>query len=170
MLGGTYNGLTAGQWDAFDAISARLRSQKRTGERYAGFEYRLISKAAYPSGFAELVQALQSGDAAAVEPAILWLDSDVFCLHSGYAKERVMRYLARSVLSTRQAARVRRLLLRVVERGGRPEFRMACRLARRVETHEFRRSLATLAADEDPGVADRAGWMLAACERNDSVR
>lgn len=169
MLGGTYNPLTASSWDPFDAISGRLRAERRGGSREATFEYRLVSMAAYPGDFREFVARLQAGDATAVEPAVLWLDSDVFCLHSGYAKERVMRYLARSALSTRQAARVAALLLRVTTRGGRPEFRMACRLATKVQTAEFRSALNDLRISGDAGTVERAEWMLTACERGRTV-
>lgn len=167
MLGGTFNPLTSTSRDQYDRISARLREERRSGSREAAFEYRLISMAAFPTDFAGMVRQLQAGDARAVGPAIDWLDADAFCMHSGYAKERVMRYLARSQLSTRQAARIRSVLLRVVGRGGRPEFRMACRLARVVKSAEFLADLETLTRDDDDGTAQRAMWMLEVCRRSD---
>lgn len=161
-----FNPLTTSVRDTYEHIASALRAKARTSST-AKFHYDLVSRAAYPAGFPELVDRLQAGELEAVAPAVAWLDSDPFCRFSGYEKERIMRYLARSKLSTKQAATIRALLLRVIQRGGRPEFRMACRLARRVEDREFRDALRSFAELDDPGVRKRAGWMLAACERND---
>lgn len=165
-----FNPLTASVWPAYDRIASAVRGERRTGVRGAALHYRIISMAAYPHGFSEMAERLQAGDQAAVGPAVAWLDADPFCLFSGYAKGRVMRYLARSKLSTREASTIRSLLLRVIERGGRPEFRVACRLARKVENPEFRAALRERTEHPDSGARQRAIWMLNACERNDVGR
>lgn len=162
-----FNPLTASVWSEYDRISSAVRAQRRAGVQGTELHYRLLSMAAYPPGFSEMVERLQAGDQAAVAPAVAWLDADPFCQFSGYAKGRVMRYLARNKLSTREASRIRSLLLRVIERGGRPEFRVACRLARKVDSVEFRKRLRERTAHRDAGVRQRGLWMLKACERND---
>jgi hypothetical protein len=97
---------------------------------------------------------------AAIDAAIDWLAHDYFCDASGYVKQRVMRGLAQVKLSARQAAEVRGVLVAVVSRGPRKEFRDACRLARAVDHIDLRRALTELQQHDDPGTRQRATWML----------
>lgn len=105
-------------------------------------------------------ERIRSGDSAAVDAALEWLELDPFCLYSGYAKQSLLRALVVSKLSARQAARVRRVLLEAIVRGPRMEFRDACRLARSVDSVGLRQRLLELAGSADSGTAQRAAWML----------
>jgi hypothetical protein len=106
------------------------------------------------------------GDPEAVEPAVAWLEEDHFCRWSGYRKERIMRYLARSPLTAGQAERLRRLLARVATRGRRQDLRDACRLARHLDSPEWRAELRSLVGSEiSADSKERATRMLRACER-----
>ncbi|MDP9389147.1 MAG: hypothetical protein M3Q48_14820 [Actinomycetota bacterium] len=96
---------------------------------------------------------------------IEWLRFDPFCLWSGYLKRRLMRTLAQQKLSTRQAQAIREVLLDVLHRGRREEFRDACRLARSVNNAEFREQLRDVSSCGDPDTRQRARWMLDGCER-----
>lgn len=113
----------------------------------------------------ELVSAVEAGDQAAVEAAISWLRLDPFCLWSGYAKQVLMRRLARTKLSTRQAQHLREVLLAIIPKGRREEFRECCRLARAVQNDGFRARLRELLDHQDEDTAQRARWMLDGCLR-----
>jgi hypothetical protein len=78
-----------------------------------------------------------------------------------------MRTIAQQRLSTRQAEAVRGVLLALLTRGRREEFRDACRLARAVNNTEFRSRLQAAAATAtgDADSRQRAQWMLDGCER-----
>jgi hypothetical protein len=148
-----------------DDVFARARASRRSREPGADVAYRLLSRGAYPDGLADLVERLGTSDRDAVDAAIAWLTLDPFCLWSGYAKGRLMRRLAAAKLSTRQAAKVRAVLIDVIQRGPRQEFRDTCRLARAVNSEELRAELRRLEAHPDAGTRERAIWMLGSCER-----
>jgi hypothetical protein len=109
----------------------------------------------------EIRRLLRQGDQETIERTIQWLELDPFSLYSGFMKQRLMRTLTTTKLSTRQAARLRRALLEVFTRGPRQEFRDACRLAARLETPEFRVALEDLRETADPGTAERVDRVLA---------
>ena len=103
-------------------------------------------------------------DEEAIESAVGWLVSDPFCVHSGYLKQKVMCRLCWVPITSSQEERIRDLLLRLTIRGPRQDFRDACRLARRVDTPEFRNRLRGLSQRPEPHISYAAGRMLAACE------
>lgn len=127
--------------------------------------YRLMSRGAYPADTTSLLRRVGTGDSTAIDEAIQWLRFDPFCLWSGYLKQRLMRSIASQRLSTRQAATIRSLLLEILPRGRREEFRDACRLARAVNDGDFRHSLREMTQTQDPDTNQRAIWMLSGCER-----
>ncbi len=132
----------------------------RTDYARADIAYRLMSLGgALPDarGTAERVRA---HDPRAIDEAIAWLETDPFCLYSGYTKQTLMRALARAKLSTRQADRLRKVVLQVITRGPRQEFRDTRRLAVRLDSREFRDNLSRLRLQADEGTAQRAQWIL----------
>jgi hypothetical protein len=135
----------------------------------ANRRYHALSMTAFPPHFEQLAESLRLGDPDAVEPMLRWLEEDHFCRHTGYRKQRVMCFLRRAPLDEAQEDRVRALMLAVVERGHRLEFRDTCRLARRVDSPGFRDALASLAGSTSDGRTEwRARRMLAECEKNDA--
>ena len=152
--------------DACDRAFAEARGSERWPRQSSeNVAYRLMSRGAFPKDAAGLVARVRTGESAAIDEAIEWLRFDPFCLWSGYLKQRLMRSIASQKLSTRQAAAVQAVLLEVLRRGRREEFRDACRLARAVNGRDFRERLSELTHTEDPDTNQRARWMLAGCER-----
>lgn len=76
-----------------------------------------------------------------------------------------MRSLAQQKLSERQDQAIRGVLIDVLPRGRREEFRDACRLARAVNSPGFRKQLRRVMVNADADTQQRAQWMLDGCER-----
>lgn len=152
--------------DACDRAFVQARGSGRWPRQSSeNLAYRLVSRGAFPKDPARLVARVRAGESVAIDEAIEWLRFDPFCLWSGYLKQRLMRSIASQKLSTRQAAAIRALLLEVLQRGRREEFRDACRLARAVNGEDFRERLRQLTQTQDPDTNQRAIWMLGGCER-----
>jgi hypothetical protein len=108
---------------------------------------------------------VRDADPAGLETAIRFLEEDPLCFRSGYIKADLLRFLTRFDLTERVADRLRIVILSVVERRYGREFRAYCRLARKLDSAEFRQELERRLAHPDPNVRRRAGWVLAACEQ-----
>jgi hypothetical protein len=104
------------------------------------------------------VDALRRGDADAVEPAVVFLEVDPFCLFSGYEKERLYGYLSHVSLTDDQADRLRRFVLRRCrEKRYRHELRRLRVLARAIATPELMAELRALPRSAEPdGSAEEA--------------
>lgn len=136
--------------------------------------YYAMSREVMPPPFTERLHGIQSlnpllegiadGNASFFEDAITWLEDDPFARWTGYLKQKILCRLCGVTLSASQMDRLRRVLLRVTTRGPRQEFRDACRLARHVDSPEFRVRLRALAERHEPHISYAAGRMLAACE------
>jgi hypothetical protein len=111
-----------------------------------------------------LLEGIADGDESSIEDTIAWLEDDPFARWTGYVKQKIMCRLCGAPLSAVQESRIRGVLLRVTTRGPRLEFRDACRLARRVDTSEFRNQLQKLMARSEGHISYAAARMLAACE------
>ena len=94
-------------------------------------------------------ERLRAGDPAAVEDAIVFLETDPWFFRSGYLKERVTRALRRAPLSSAQRERLRRLIIEVCRGRNRREFRDYCVLAAVVWTLEFEETIRAEAAAHD---------------------
>lgn len=105
---------------------------------------------------------LRAADPTAVEPTLVFLEADPWAFRTGYLKQRVMRWMRRCPIDAGQAARLRVVLLHLVDVGGRREFREACRLAHCVADPSFMEALRARVDGGRPGISDRARWMLAA--------
>jgi hypothetical protein len=112
--------------------------------------------------FHSTLRAMRSGDQAAVEATIAFLEADPWAFRSGYAKNKAMLALAQVQLSGEHRTRLARVVLHHVDVGDRLEFRASCRLARRVGTTRLRDPLVGRLASGDRGRARRAVLMLAA--------
>jgi hypothetical protein len=108
----------------------------------------------------DAIERLRIGDPTAVDPAIAFLEADPWAFRTGYVKGTIMRRLRRCPLDPDQQARLRAVLLYLVEAGGRWEYREACRLAWRVADPPFMAALVELASRSDWRVKKRAQWMF----------
>ena len=150
--------------DQCDEAFAAARASS-AGHSAGNIAYRLLSRGAFPSNPRELIERIRAGDSEAIDEAVGWLSFDPFCLWSGYLKQQLMRSLAQQKMSTGQAERIRQMLLDVLPRGRRMEFRTACRLARSVVNEPFVDRLGDYIAHADADTRQRAQWMLGGCER-----
>ena len=141
---------------------------------------------AYLPGFGEDVARLQAGSAAGMEGAVSFLEADPIFYRTGYIKEKLIRYIKRSMLTPGHSARLQAVVLSVVDRRDGREFRAYCRLACKVDSPEFREQLnqrltrawpsarsltedlpaLMLAAQKDRAVRRRARWVLEALGQN----
>lgn len=152
--------------DAYDGAFADARGTAPwPRESSTKVAYQLLSRGALPEDPAGLLAKVNAGDARAIDAAIQWLRFDPFCLWSGYLKRDLMRSIAKQKLSTRQAAAIQGVLLEILPRGRREEFRDSCRLARAVNDQPFRDRLRALTHGDDADTRQRATWMLTGCER-----
>jgi hypothetical protein len=100
-------------------------------------------------------------DRSAVETLVRFLEADVYCHRSGYTKDDVIRALTRSTildLETRQ--RLRDVVVAIVDRPDRREFRAYVRLARSVDDENLRAQLRARFSANAPVVARHARWVL----------
>jgi hypothetical protein len=136
--------------------------------------YYEMSREAMPPPFTELrygitslnplLDGIADGNASSIEDAISWLEDDPFARWTGYVKQKIMNRLCGASLSVSHEDRLRSVLLRLTTRGPRQEFPNACKLARHVDSAEFRSRLRILAQRPEVHISYAAGRMLAACE------
>jgi uncharacterized protein (TIGR02996 family) len=124
--------------------------------------FHAASAAAWPPRFWEDLRRLRSGDAAALETAVAFLEADPWFFRSGYAKESLIRFLCRLELAQEHVARLRRVVLAAVDGRHRREFRSYCRLARKVDGPEVRSELVRRLGHDDARVRRHARWVFAA--------
>jgi hypothetical protein len=115
--------------------------------------------AAYPPGFWDDYDRLRRGDSAGLDTAVRFLEADPWFFRTGYLKASLLRRIRRFSLTPDQTARLRNVVLSVVQRRDGREFREYCRLARKVDGPELRSRLQGLAVHSDPRVRRRAGWV-----------
>ena len=152
--------------DAYDWAFAEARGRDPwPRESSTKVAYQLLSRGALPDHPGGLLTRVNTGDSRALDAAIQWLRFDPFCLWSGYLKRDLMRSIAKQKLSTRQAAAIQEVLLEILPRGRREEFRDSCRLARAVNDQPFRDRLRAFTRVDDAETRQRATWMLTGCER-----
>jgi hypothetical protein len=116
--------------------------------------------AMYPDAFRATIERLAAGESDALEPALVFLEADPWCLRSGYAKERIAQLLPRHHPDPGQQARIERVLLHVVDVGDRREFRRFCKLARSIAGTALSSGLRQRLLGDDRDVARRALLML----------
>jgi hypothetical protein len=120
---------------------------------------------AYPPGFWEGMQDLLAGKTDNLEIYLAFLEADLHFFRSGYAKSEVIRGLKRLPLTEVQKRRLQNVVLRVVDKDFRREFRDYCRLARTIQSEDWLREVEARLASCDPNHALRAQWVLEACRR-----
>lgn len=131
----------------------------------AALRLREAQQLMYPDAFWADVHRLAAGDARAIEPALVFLEADPWCFRSGYVKEKLAHLLRRHELTDSQRERLVDVLLRVVDRGDRLEYRTVCKLASRHATPRLRPELKLRLVGADAGAARRALLMLTTMSR-----
>ena len=120
---------------------------------------------AYPPGFWEGMEDLRTGKPSNLEAYIAFLEADSYFFRSSYVKADVIRYLKRYPLTSAQQRRLQYVILNVVRKGFRREFRSYCHLARYVQSEVWLREVEAQLASNDPNHVLRAQWILSACRR-----
>jgi hypothetical protein len=120
---------------------------------------------AYPTGFGEGLEALLAGTSDNLEPYLAFLEADLHFFRSGYAKMKAIQGLKRIALTSAQKRRLQTVVLRVVDKGFRSEFRHYCHLARAVQTPDWLQEVETRLSSSDRHLALRARWVLEACRK-----
>ncbi len=124
--------------------------------------------AAYPAGFWRDYGRLKDGNSSGLVTAVKFLEADPWFFRSGYTKAELIRYIRHIELSQAIAERLRRVVLAAVDHRDRREFRLYCRLARKVDSPDLRSELSLRLQHVDPAVRRRARWALNACEKPDA--
>lgn len=115
-----------------------------------------------------MLERLRAGEADAVEWGIAFLEADPYAFRTGYTKAKIARYLRKATLSPEQSARLRAVVLTAIGRGSRFEFVEYARLARRLDSPEFRKDAEQLLKDAPHSVARRARTVLDSCVLNET--
>jgi hypothetical protein len=121
----------------------------------------------YTPAFVEAMRRLRAHRPSGIDDALVFLEANPFCFHSGYDKQRIVTHLRHMPLTNDQQHHLRAGLLNAVREGAGVEFRDYCRTAVKVDTDRFRAVLRKLRDEtsQDPAVRGRAGWMLDALIR-----
>lgn len=93
---------------------------------------------------------------------IRFLEADPTFISSGYFKERILQALKRSHLSNIEIQRLHAVILMMVDKCNRREFRYYCKLARVICTPDLVIELYRRLSSVDPNTRKRAKWVLEA--------
>jgi hypothetical protein len=125
----------------------------------AGYFY---VETAFPR-LSETLIACRAGQTVDVSPLIDYLEAHPYFFRSGFRAVYCIRYLKRSPLTVEQLERLHNVVLMIVDKRDRREFRHYCRLARRINAPTLTTALEERTTSPDKDLARRAGWMLNAC-------
>ncbi|MGZ2412588.1 hypothetical protein ACUXST_002017 [Sphingomonas sp. F9_3S_D5_B_2] len=123
---------------------------------------------AYPHVYPEDLRLLEQGALPASDvdttDILDFLEADPVFFRSGYMKETLLAEVKKRPLDRREIERLQAIIINVVQKPDRREFRRYCRAATAVNHQQFRDKLRASEADEDADVRRRANWVLAALE------
>lgn len=128
-------------------------------------EYREAYARLYSPGFLDEVQRLKRREPTGIEYVLAFLEADPWHFRSGYLKSDLVRYLRRVDLTDDDRERLRAVIIAAWQKGPRTEYREYLRLARYLDSPEFRADLETLAASPDASKAERAKQALVSMRR-----
>ena len=115
---------------------------------------------AFPGGLDRQLMRLKIHDPQAVEMAIRFLEVDPRFFRSGYIKNVITRRLKKAELAQAQISRLNAVIISMVHRDGRREFRGFSRLARAIQTPELIREITNLIGSPDESISRRAVFMM----------
>ena len=125
---------------AFNAALSRVYSR----------DLRLVEQRALPAAEVDTADILD------------FLEADPVFFRSGYMKEELLGVLKRRSLQQHEVQRLQAVILNVVRKADRREFRRYCRVAATIDDERFRQDLNALQVSDDPDIRRRSGWVLAA--------
>jgi hypothetical protein len=127
--------------------------------------------AAYARVYPQDLRLLEQGALAAsdVDTSIIldFLEADPVFFRSGYMKETLLGELKRRTLDRREVERLQGIILSVIRKPDRREFRRYCRVATAVDDEDFREKHRDLEAADDADVRRRAAWVSDALSANE---
>ena len=148
-----------------------LSSRPLTLEQRAKLE---AEHTAFPPGYEQSYWQAKAGDGRNLEPLVLFLEADPYVFRSGYAKEAAIQALKQvPEIPPHYAARLRSVILHIVDTRWGQEFRAYCRLAVKVDTPGFRAALEqrrTNPTRDDHEVSIRARRVLASLYQKDRIK
>lgn len=122
--------------------------------------------AAYSRVYPEDLQLVEQGALPASEldtsDILDFLEADPVFFRSGYMKETLLSALKKRTLDKREVQRLRAIIVNVVQKADRREFRRYCRVAAMIHDEHFQQELLALQGSGDPDIRRRASWVLAA--------
>lgn len=75
-------------------------------------------------------------------------------------KEELLGALKKRSFQQHEVRRLQDIILTVIRKAGRREFRRYCRVATTVDDEQFREELKTLEVADDPNIRRRSGWVM----------
>jgi hypothetical protein len=120
----------------------------------------------YPEDLRLFEQGALPGSDVDTADILDFLEADPFFFRSGYMKESLLGELKRRTLDRREVERLQSIILKVVRKPDRREFRRYCRVATIVDDPDFRQKLKDLEAADDADVRRRVTWVLDALDAN----
>jgi hypothetical protein len=148
---------------AMDGIPSNWRLQKASEEKIehvarVGWYHELL-RGIYEPFWVALEH--KPNNAAEIELMVRFLEADVYCHRSGYMKSDVIRAIRRTPeLSDAIRNRLQQVVIDVIDRPDRREFRDYIRLAKKVEDEALRAEIRARSGAESEVVARHARWML----------
>ena len=117
---------------------------------------------AFPGGISNLRKLKNPDDHAIIEDAILFLEADPIFFRSGYIKKEILRALKKSHLTNKESERLQTVIIIMVDKCNREEFRDYCKLARVIGTSTLKEKLRDRLSNQDNNIQKRAKWVLEA--------
>lgn len=113
-------------------------------------DLRLVEQGALPASEIDTADALD------------FLEADPVFYGSGYMKEELLGALKGRSFQQHEVQRLQAIILSIVRKTDRREFRRYCRVAATVDDERFTDELKALEVADDPDIRRRASWVLAA--------
>jgi hypothetical protein len=105
---------------------------------------------------------LRRGDTSRLETLIRFLEADPYCHRSGDMKADIINAITRVTIGDRDRNRLRNVLLDLLHKPAKREFRQYVRLAKYLDDPELRAALTERVQSADQPAARQAGWILTA--------
>jgi hypothetical protein len=119
----------------------------------------------YPDPLRQVDQGAKRASEIDTADMLDFLEADPVFDRSGYMKEKLLTELKRRKLDQHEVVRLQTIILSVVQKDDhRREFLRYCRAAANVDDQPFRTELRGLQQSDDPHIAQRANWVLAALD------
>jgi hypothetical protein len=147
-----------------------------TGWRISAWDDERIEHSSRVAWFHELMTALYSpvyvalsdarhGETAHIETLIRFLEADPYCYRSGYMKADIINAITRLSLTDGDRLRLGKILLDVLGRPTKREFRRYIRLAKYLDSDDLRATLAKIAGNRGSDASRHATWILTELQR-----